>query len=92
MESVEERGEAYEIEGQKISTLFFADDSLAMARSKQAAEINLRIIIEDSKKYGLKLNKEKSSILVYNNNDNIQEIDGIKVVNSIDVNLTCIRL
>ena len=36
-----------------------------------------------SRKYGLELNKEKSSILVYNNNENIQEIDGIKVVNKI---------
>merc|ERR1712240_985564 len=71
----------YEIEGQKITTLFFADNSLAMARTLEAAKKNLRIIEEESRKYGLELNKEKSSILVYNNKENIEEIDGIKVVN-----------
>ena len=83
MNSVELRGIEYEIEGQKITTLFFADDSLAMARTLEAAKKNLRIIEEESRKYGLELNKEKSSILVYNNKENIEEIDGIKVVEQI---------
>merc|ERR1712240_698509 len=84
MSSIELRGIEYEIEGQKITTLFFAVDSLAMARTLEAAKKNLRIIEEDSRKYGLELNKEKSSILVYNNKENIEEIDGIKVVNKIE--------
>ena len=83
MNSIELRGIEYEIEGQKITTLFFADDSLAMARTLEAAKKNLRIIEEESRKYGLELNKEKSSILVYNNKENIEEIDGIKVVEHI---------
>ena len=84
MNSIELKGIEYEIEGQKITTLFFADDSLAMARTLEAAKKNLRIIEEESRKYGLELNKEKSSILVYNNKENIEEIDGIKVVNKIE--------
>merc|ERR1711872_450672 len=83
MNSIELRGIEYEIEGQKITTLFFADDSQAMARTLEAAKKNLRIIEEESRKYGLELNKVKSSILVYNNKENIEEIDGIKVVNNI---------
>ena len=81
MNSLEVKGIEYEVEGQKIITLFFADDSLAMAKTIEAARKNLRIIEEESRKYGLELNKEKSSILVYNNKENIEEIDGIKVVN-----------
>ena len=44
MSSIELRGIEYEIEGQKITTLFFADDSLAMARTLEAAKKILRII------------------------------------------------
>ena len=80
MNSIEEKGVEYEVEGQKISTLFFADDSLAMARTLEAAKKNLKIIIEASKKYGLHINKEKSNVLVYNNQEGITEIEGIKVV------------
>ena len=80
MSSIEEKGDEYEIDGQKISTLFFADDSLAMAKNVASAQKNLKIIIEASKYYGLEINKEKSSILVYNNQENITEIEGIKVV------------
>ena len=83
MNGIELKGIEYEIEGQKITTLFFADDSLAMARTLEAARKNLRIIEEESRKYGLELNKEKSSILVYNNKENIEEIDGIRVVDQI---------
>ena len=80
MNSIEEKGDEYEIDGQKISTLFFADDSLAMAKNIASAQKNLKIIIEARKYYGLEINKEKSSILVYNNQENITEIEGIKVV------------
>ena len=38
MNSVEEKGDEYEVEGQKLSTLFFADDSLAMAKNIESAK------------------------------------------------------
>ena len=66
-----------------LSLLFFADDSLAMARTLEAAKKNLNIIIEESRRYGLEINKEKSSVLIYNNTDNITEIEGINVTNKI---------
>ena len=80
MSSIEEKGDEYEVDNQKISTLFFADDSLAMAKNLESAKKNLKIITEASKYYGLEINKDKSSILVYNNQENITEIEGIKVV------------
>ena len=45
MKEIETKGETYMIDNQNISTLFFADDNLAMARSIDAAKINLKIII-----------------------------------------------
>ena len=63
MNSLEVRGIEYEVEGQKITTLFFADDSLAMAKTIEAARRNLRIIEEESRKYELELNKEKKQYI-----------------------------
>ena len=79
MKSVEERGEKYEIDGQNMSTIFFADDIIAMAKTLQIARKNLEIITEESRKFGLEINKEKSSILIYNNSENTTELEGIKV-------------
>ena len=41
------------------------------------------ILIEVSASFGLNINKEKSNILIYNCKSNIEEIEGIKVVNKI---------
>ena len=38
MNSVDEKGTKYEVEGINLSTLFFADDSLALAKTEEAAE------------------------------------------------------
>ena len=38
MSSIEEKGDEYEVDNQKISTLFFADDSLAMAKNLESAK------------------------------------------------------
>ena len=73
MNSIEEKGVEYEVQGIKLSSLFFADDSLAVARNEEAARINLEIIIETSRKFGLEINKEKSNILVYNGNGSTKD-------------------
>ena len=79
MNAVEEKGEEYEIEGLKLSTLFFADDSTALARTEEAAKTNLKIIVEASAKFGLHINREKSSVMICNNDRGTTEIDGIEV-------------
>lgn len=58
MDSIESEGDKYEVEVLDISSVFFTDDSLAMARTAEAARKNLKIIIEASKKFGLEINKE----------------------------------
>ena len=44
---------------------------------------NIRILVEIGKKCGLDINKDKSSILIYNMKEKLEEIGGIKVVDNI---------
>ena len=81
--SIEENGNEYEVEGMKISSLFFADDSLGIAKNEKDARENLKIIIETSRKFGLEVNKEKSNILIYNKEEEITRIEEIEVVKKI---------
>ena len=80
MKSIEENGNEYEVEGMKIGSLFFADDSLGIAKNEKDARENLKIIIETSRKFGLEVNKEKSNILIYNKEEEITRIEEIEVV------------
>ena len=83
MSKVEERGIEYEADGLKISTLFFADDSMALAKTEEAAQKNLEIITEESKKFGLEINKDKSNIIIFNDNKETKEIDEIAITEKI---------
>ena len=83
MKSIEENGNEYEVEGMKIGSLFFADDSLGIAKNEKDARENLKIIIETSRKFGLEVNKEKSNILIYNKEEEITRIEEIEVVKKI---------
>ena len=83
MSKVEEKGIEYEVDGLNISTLFFADDSMALAKTEKAAKKNLEIIIEESKKFGLEINKEKSNIIIFNDEKDTREIDEIAITEKI---------
>ena len=83
MNSIEEKGVEYEVENLKISSLFFADDGTLLTKTEQDAKKNLDIIIEASLKFGLVINKDKSNILVYNNENITGKIEGIEIVNEI---------
>ena len=83
MSKLEEKGVPLEIDNIKLSSIFFADDSIAIAKTMEDAIRNLEIITEISRVFGLHINKDKSSILIYNNSDGIEELEGIKVVHSI---------
>ena len=80
---LEKYGECINIGGTPINSLFFADDSLTMAETKENAKKNLEILKRVSESFGLKINKEKSKILVYNSKEDIKEIEGIEVVDKI---------
>ena len=83
MNSIENKGIEYEVEGIKLSTMFFADDSLALAKTEEATKKNLDLIIETSRRFGLEINKEKSNILIYNGDENVEKMEDIEVKKSI---------
>ena len=73
----------FEVDGVRINSLWFADDSIVVANSVEAAERNLKIVKEIGGYFGLEINEEKSMALVYRDKGEIREIGGIKVVDSI---------
>ena len=64
----------------KINNLFFADDGVLIAETKEDAEILIDKLQETGKKCGLEINKEKSCILITNDKNDTQEICNIKKV------------
>ena len=83
IEELEGRGVLFEVDGVRINSLWFADDSIVVANSVEAAERNLKIVKEIGGYFGLEINEEKSMALVYRDKGEIREIGGIKVVDSI---------
>ena len=63
--------------------MLHVDDTLTIAESIEGARRNIRIIVEEGKKYGLDINTEKSSILIYNTGEAPDNIEGIRTVNEI---------
>lgn len=84
MERIEKDGDGFKDEDFKISSLFFADDALVIAESIEGARRNIKMIIEEGKRYGLDINAEKSNILIYNLNEKPENIEGIKTVEEIN--------
>ena len=83
MEQIEKEGDSFKDDDINIGTLFFADDALVIAETIEGARKNIKLIIEEGKKYGLDINTEKSSILAFNLEDIPEEIEGIKTVKEI---------
>ena len=83
MNRLEKEGAQYNVDNININSIFYADDSILVANSIENAARNLKILIEVSASFGLHINKEKSNIIIYNCKENIEEIDGIKVVKKI---------
>ena len=67
----------------KLRALFFADDGLVIATNIEEAKGNINILVKICKECGLEINKEKSNILIFNMVDKPEEIEGIKVTESI---------
>ena len=62
-----------------IPSLFYADDGLILAHSREDLIKLVKIVESSSAECGLKLNREKCKIIVFNNEDTV-EIEGIKIV------------
>ena len=65
----------------KLNNLFFADDGILMAETREEAEIIINKLQQIGQKCGLQINKQKSCILMSNTQNIPQEICNIKTVN-----------
>ena len=83
IQELENKGRGYKVDDIILQSLYFADDSILAAESIEDARHNLNILIEVSKKFGLNINRDKCNVLIYNNHEEIKEIDNIKVVENI---------
>lgn len=70
-------------EAYKIVSLFFADDGILLTQSLKEAEESIHILTHIGESCGLKINKSKSKILIYNNKQQPEEINGIAVTSNI---------
>ena len=69
-----------------LPILLSADDGLVLPQSRKETEQMIQILTRLSEECGLTISKEKSVVLVYNNDENtseIKEIQGIPVKNEI---------
>ena len=62
---LEEKGKGLVLDDLLLLALFFADDSLLLADSVENARHNLKILINASEKFGLKVNEAKCKILIF---------------------------
>ena len=70
-------------DGFYIPMLFYADDGLLLASSIEDMERMLRMVTMAADDIGMKMNKEKSDILIYGMKEKPQKIEGVNVVNRI---------
>ena len=83
IEKIEELGIPFEVDGIKINSLWFCDDSNLIANSVTAARINTRIIKEIGREFGLEINEGKSKVLIFKKGISDRYIEGIEVVDRI---------
>ena len=83
IKEVEKRKKGFRDDKFNIDILFFADDGLILSQSREEAEQDIREIIRISASYGLEINRDKSNILAINTRQEIEQIEGIKVVEDI---------
>ena len=67
----------------KINSIFYADDGAILACRREEAERDIRKVKEISKTFGLEINLEKSSIIVYNRKEDFNQLEGIQVKENI---------
>ena len=61
----------------------YVNDGLVLSHSLKDAKETIKEIENKSKEFGLKLNKDKCRIMIISENQEIQNVEGIKVVQEI---------
>ena len=86
IEELKRRTSGVVVGGVKVSSLFFADDGMLLARGVEEAGRAVRILREEAGKYGLEMNTEKSKCMLFNGRgagEEVQEIEGVEVVSEV---------
>ena len=65
MEKLEELGIMFVIDGIRINSLWFCDDTTMIANSVESARSNIAILKGIAREFGLELNETKSKALIY---------------------------
>ena len=65
IDALEKEG-GYQDENFKLSALYYADDGLIMARTEEEITKMIEVLVNLSNYTGLRINKEKSSIIIFN--------------------------
>ena len=83
IEELNNRGSGYQDDIININSLYFADDGLLLANSIEEAAVNLKIVIQVSRHFGLEINTTKSNIMIFNMKEQPDNVEDIEVVNKI---------
>ena len=83
IQKLEQRRNGFSNDKINLNTLFFADDGLQLSQSLEQAAENLRFLTQISRECGLELNKDKSSVIIFNMYEQPEQVEGIEVVSSI---------
>ena len=77
----------FETESYSLNSIFFADDSIIVARTLEEARRNLGVVKRVSGEFGLEINEIKSKVMIFrtrkgkgNNGRDPTEVDGMEVV------------
>lgn len=81
IEELVRSGMGYTIRGIRVPVLFYADDGLILAETREMAQEMFKILESKAAQYGLHVNRDKSACMIYGNNDTGDEsVAGIKTV------------
>ena len=83
IEELNNRGSGYQDDIININSLYFADDGLLLANSIEEAAVNLKIVMQVSRHFGLEINTTKSNIMIFNMKEQPDNVEDIEVVNKI---------
>ena len=74
IEDMEKNGKIYSIDEYTGNSLWLADDATLIAGSKEDMEDNIKVLIQSTGKYGLKLNESKTKVLHVRGSEKIEKI------------------
>ena len=82
LEKIQRSELGYRDEIIKVPALFYVDDGLLLAKTKEEAIRLINLVERVSEECGLKLNRSKCKIMVFNGNETDEKIGNIDVVDS----------